>query len=618
LAALLGTLLFGGIINDFDTKFDAASAATQEKYYNAIKHVYIQAIVDGDERMKYSSLTRLIKAAKTLGLDYEVYEKELSTLKRLSPEAAEQPKPKPAVTQESATTTTVAATESKAAAAPQTNGFSKPHGDAKLGAPAPQTSSRGTKTGGTNERAASVTSAPKSNDGVFVSEKPLSSQLESALSTPEPNMPVLDNSVFAGDKLEVEASENLVNATVEKSAEIVAVEPQNETKPTEIAPSNATSSDSIAEAFAGVEALNVTSSAPAQNETKNLTKPEPKASAKPIKKKSGEPAILESIEFKSGQVILHFDATPPNPKSSVLKGSTTRYIYDVNARKGAARDVNVTGLKDFRTAQFDKDTLRIVFESERAITIADEVDGATLVFRAAEFGAAPLITRPRKTIVIDAGHGGKDVGATSNKKYEKDVTLQIALQLGYELKKRGYTVYQTRSKDVYLKLGQRTKTANDKSADLFVSIHANAAPKKGGGTWQGVETFFLSPSDSKRSKNAAELENQSDVEEMDFYSKQTFLNFLNREKIIDSHKLAIDIQQYILFSLRQSYSSVVDGGVREAPFWVLTGAQMPAVLLEVGYITDKTDRERMFSTKFQKSLVEGISNGIDSYFIKNK
>lgn len=193
-----------------------------------------------------------------------------------------------------------------------------------------------------------------------------------------------------------------------------------------------------------------------------------------------------------------------------------------------------------------------------------------------------------KLVVIDAGHGGKDSGALSDKKgslKEKDIVLSTALKLGNELKKRGYKVLYTRSSDKFINLRDRTKYANDKRADLFISIHANAAPNATKAkSSEGVETFFLSPARSERSKKAAEKENQGDFEEINYFSKQSILNFLNREKIVASNKLAIDVQKNILTQTRKKYK-IVDGGVREAPFWVLVGAQMPAILIEIGYIT---------------------------------
>lgn len=133
---------------------------------------------------------------------------------------------------------------------------------------------------------------------------------------------------------------------------------------------------------------------------------------------------------------------------------------------------------------------------------------------------------------------------------------------------------------------------------------------------KGLETFFLSPARSERSKNVAALENKSDIDEMNHFSKQTYLNFLNREKIIASNKMALDVQQGMLSSLRTKYT-ITDGGVREAPFWVLVGAQMPSILIETGYITNPTDAQNMVNPTYQDLLVKGIAGGVDSYFYKN-
>ena len=223
-----------------------------------------------------------------------------------------------------------------------------------------------------------------------------------------------------------------------------------------------------------------------------------------------------------------------------------------------------------------------------------------------------------KTIVIDAGHGGKDAGVIGYKgRMEKHLVLDVALQLGKELRSRGYKVYFTRQKDVFINLRDRTKVANDKNADLFISVHANAAPNDAKKlSMKGLETFFLSPDRSERSKNVAALENQSDMEEMDFYSKETFLNVFNREKIVLSNKVAIDVQSSMLNTIRKKYS-VEDGGVREAPFWVLVGATMPSILVEVGYISNPEESDNMFNPQYQRYLVEGISDGVDRYYVNN-
>ena len=224
----------------------------------------------------------------------------------------------------------------------------------------------------------------------------------------------------------------------------------------------------------------------------------------------------------------------------------------------------------------------------------------------------------KRTIVIDPGHGGKDSGAVGvNNKYEKTVVFDVSTYLYDILKSRGYEVHLTRKDDTFIELKHRTKLSNDKNADIFVSIHTNAIGKERADAAEGVETFFLSPARSERAKRVAALENEADMDAMNNNSQMTFLTVLNQSKITASNKLAIDIQQNLLYSARKSYSDVVDGGVREGPFWVLVGAQMPSVLVELGYISHKEEAQRLYTTNYQKQLAMGLANGIDAYFSKN-
>jgi N-acetylmuramoyl-L-alanine amidase len=226
--------------------------------------------------------------------------------------------------------------------------------------------------------------------------------------------------------------------------------------------------------------------------------------------------------------------------------------------------------------------------------------------------------KKKRTIVIDPGHGGKDAGAVGkNKRYEKVVVFKVSKYLHDILKQRGYEVYLTRKSDTFVDLKNRTKLSNDKNADIFVSIHTNAIGRDKADTLQGIETFFLSPARSERAKRVAALENKADMNSMNNNSQMTFLTVLNQSKITASNKLAIDIQQNLLYGARQIYKDVVDGGVREGPFWVLVGAQMPSVLVELGYISHPREAQRLFSTRYQKQLAQGLANGIDAYFSKN-
>ncbi|GAA7236946.1 N-acetylmuramoyl-L-alanine amidase [Helicobacter pylori] len=226
--------------------------------------------------------------------------------------------------------------------------------------------------------------------------------------------------------------------------------------------------------------------------------------------------------------------------------------------------------------------------------------------------------KKHKKIVLDAGHGGKDCGAMSaNLVCEKDIVLEVVKFLHKELKKRGYSVLLTRDKDVYIDLVARTELANRKSADLFISVHANSIPKRSTSNAHGIETYFLSTARSERARKVAEQENKDDVNLMDYFSKSLLLNSLNTQRLIVSNKLAIDVQYGMLQSIRKNYPDVVDGGVREGPFWVLAGALMPSILIEIGYNSHAIESKRIQSKPYQKILAKGIADGIDSFFSKN-
>ena len=223
-----------------------------------------------------------------------------------------------------------------------------------------------------------------------------------------------------------------------------------------------------------------------------------------------------------------------------------------------------------------------------------------------------------KVIVLDAGHGGDDVGAVGqNSRYEKVINLNVTKYLASILKQRGYTVYLTRADDHFIQVKERTVLANNKNADLFMSIHTNAVPAEKASEIDGIETFFLSPARSERAKGVAALENKSDIREMSASSKDVFLESLNRPRITASHKFAIDVQSGILQAARSKYKDINDSGVKEGPFWVLVGAQMPSILVELGYITHPVEGKRLYDKDYQQALANGIANGVDSYFAKN-
>jgi len=326
-----------------------------------------------------------------------------------------------------------------------------------------------------------------------------------------------------------------------------------------------------------------------------------------------------------------------------------RYIIDIDSSTlSKTQTLEHQSINRIKMAQFDSKTLRLVIEHNQAVSIKPNIMGKTLYIdlslappKTTAPLATPVIVKPevqepplvaalpplvsvtprdrsKKVIVIDPGHGGKDSGAVGNGFMEKEIVLQISNQLNEKLRSLGYTVYMTRTNDTFIELKDRTKFANNKEADLFISVHANSIPKTSdpNGT-QGIETYFLSPTRSARSMRVAALENSEEMEEMGQYGKLSFLSFLNKEKIIASNKLAIDLQKGMLNNLRKQFPYVHDNGVREAPFWVLVGAQMPAVLLEVGYISHPNESARIADEKYQRWMVDGLLEGVSRYFANN-
>ncbi len=305
-----------------------------------------------------------------------------------------------------------------------------------------------------------------------------------------------------------------------------------------------------------------------------------------------------------------------------------RDVFDI---KGILR-FKIRDRDDIKIAQYNKKIIRVVLSSvypinstfsiEKQKIIIKFYDKHTKIYQTKNYTNqyfSKKINFSKKIVVIDPGHGGKDTGAIGYKGLrEKNAVLKIAKKVGKYLRLYGYKVYFTRDSDVFISLRDRTHFANLKKADIFISIHANAAPIKSQFlSTHGVATYYLSPASSARAKRVAALENSVAVNHMGYYSKQVFLNFLNSEKIIASNKLAIDVQRGILKSVRKRYN-ITDRGVRKAPFWVLVGAQMPAILIETGFITNPTEAMRLFNPYYEDLLAQGIANGVVSYFEKNR
>lgn len=217
-----------------------------------------------------------------------------------------------------------------------------------------------------------------------------------------------------------------------------------------------------------------------------------------------------------------------------------------------------------------------------------------------------------KRIVIDPGHGGKDGGAPGyyKKVTEKKVVLAIAKKLAAKLRKElKCEVILTRSSDRFLTLEQRTSFANRNRADLFISIHANASRNRKA---YGVETYFLNLAKDRASINVAARENATS--EKNISDLHTILNSLMKNaKINESSRLAAYVQTSLVKSLKGKYSKIKDKGVKQAPFYVLLGARMPAILVETAFISNKRECKRLTSDAYQNRLCDGIVAGVRHY-----
>jgi len=231
----------------------------------------------------------------------------------------------------------------------------------------------------------------------------------------------------------------------------------------------------------------------------------------------------------------------------------------------------------------------------------------------------PSVDRSDSFIVIDAGHGGHDGGATADGRNEKDLVLKIAHRTAKKFRDMGYSVHMTRENDRFIKLSGRTKIADRKDAKVFISIHANAiANKSRFQVVQGVETYFLQKTRDAKSQRIAARENAAVLQGADALSKNVIIDsVLNGPKIIESNKLAIDVQGNIMKHLREKYNTK-NGGVRPAPFYVLVGASRPSILVEVGYITNDKERARLFTSDYQERIAKGIVAGATRYIDNRK
>jgi N-acetylmuramoyl-L-alanine amidase len=220
------------------------------------------------------------------------------------------------------------------------------------------------------------------------------------------------------------------------------------------------------------------------------------------------------------------------------------------------------------------------------------------------------------TIVIDPGHGGRDPGAHGQRgTEEKDVTLKVALKLRDLLRKDpGVRVLMTRDRDVFVELEDRAKFANSNEADLFISIHVNSHPQR---TVRGIEIYHFGEAKDQRALEVAARENGTPLNSTAVGWEYLVADLLTTKKIEASLELAWNTKEAMIAHLNGHYS-LVDHGVKTAPFYVLRFTSMPSILAEVAYISNSSEEELLRTGAFTARIAESLHEGVNAFLAASK
>jgi len=211
---------------------------------------------------------------------------------------------------------------------------------------------------------------------------------------------------------------------------------------------------------------------------------------------------------------------------------------------------------------------------------------------------------------VDPGHGGRDTGAIGpHGVREKDVALSIAKVLAARLRALGFAVVLTRKDDRYVSLDERTRIANETRADLFVSVHCNAARRR---KLAGVETWTLNVASDRYAARLASFEN-ADADRTLSDLRLILADLATRANATDARELAQSVQSSLARNLRARAGRVEDHGVKQALFYVLLGTRMPAILVETGFISNPSEEARLRSRRYQAGTAEAIARGVKEF-----
>lgn len=306
---------------------------------------------------------------------------------------------------------------------------------------------------------------------------------------------------------------------------------------------------------------------------------------------------------------------------------TDRFLAELEAKNKAAAKTeaakeNIAVAKTQKTQSVK--TQETAEKTETAVQpVGTETAAQPNVAEAAAFAASSSVitkefTGKRPRVVIDAGHGAHDPGAIGHSVREKDINLKAAVSLGNILKQYGAEVFYTRSTDVFLKLQERTAFANKNNADVFVSLHCNSLPK-GNDSIRGIEIYLMASPRDKDSLRLAIEENKevsgaaNSVADLEKADKKTRLllkilgDMQQTNKISESTQLIESLDKALRANKLQLRK------VSQAPFFVLRGAGMPAVLIEMGYLSSASDAKKLNNAAYREQLAHSVAQGVVAY-----
>lgn len=348
----------------------------------------------------------------------------------------------------------------------------------------------------------------------------------------------------------------------------------------------------------------------------------------------GYTRVIVTLSARADYKHFQLAAARDQPSRIVVDFSPAR----IEAAAQAPTPVNDGLLENIRTGQFAADTARVVLDLERAgsytafplyspYRLIVDVQATAGQVRKVQRTPAPrpepavrparaVAAEPKYRVMIDPGHGGRDPGAVGvGGLKEKTVVLDVSRTLGRKLEARlPVEVLFTRTSDVFVPLPERTARANAANVDLFLSIHANASENAHA---QGVETYYLNNTNDRATIRLARMENGLGPMQAVLHEDPTLSLLLSdmvqSQKVDGSIALANAIQTSIIPQVSRRHRQVRNLGVKKGPFYVLVGAHMPCVLVEVSFLTHRVQGRLLRSAEYREAIAEGIFQGVAQF-----